>query len=148
MPKIETEIIIAAPLNSVYEIAKDIERFPEFFPDVESVKIIDRFSDGFTSEWVGVVAKLNRKIKWVEEDHWDDVAHRCTFSAVSGDWETYDGVWTFSEVAGGTRMHMALEADINVPMIGAIIKTLIGKLAKANVDNMFEGIARRARGEI
>lgn len=148
MPKIETEITIAAPLAIVYEIAKDIERFPEFFPDVESVKIIDRFENGFTSEWVGVVAKINKKIKWVEEDHWDDANHCCTFSALSGDWDKYDGVWTFSEVPGGTRMHMSLEADINVPMIGAIIKTLIGKLAKENVDNMFAGIARRALGEI
>ena len=148
MPKIETEIIIPAPLATVYAIAKDIERFPEFFSDVESVKIIDRHERGFTSEWVGIVAKLNRKIKWVEEDHWDDVAHTCEFHALSGDWETYDGFWTFTEVDGGTCMHMTLTADINVPMIGAIIKNLIGKLAKANIDNMFEGICRRALGEV
>ena len=34
--------LIPAPLETVYPIAKDIERFPEFFPDVESVCILEQ----------------------------------------------------------------------------------------------------------
>jgi ribosome-associated toxin RatA of RatAB toxin-antitoxin module len=148
MPQIAAEIVIPAPLATVYPIAKDIERFPEFFPDVESVTIVERTESGFISEWVGVVAKLHRKLKWRELDEWDDAAHICRFRAVGGDWDKYDGVWTFEERDGGTVMRMELECDIDVPLIGPIIRGLIGKLAKANVDNMFEGIRRRALGEI
>jgi len=148
MPQIQTDILIPAPMATVYPIAKDIERFPEFFPDVESVTILERTENGFISEWVGVVEKLNRKLKWRELDEWDDATHTCRFRAVGGDWDKYDGVWTFEERDGSTYMHMALDCDINVPLIGAIIKTLIGKLAKANIDNMFDGIRRRALGEI
>ena len=147
MPHIETEIFIPAPLETVYAVAKDIERFPEFFSDVESVTIIERTEHGFISDWVGVVEKLNRKLKWREEDEWDDVNYVCRFRALSGDWDQYDGVWTFTARDGGTHIHMALDCDINVPLIGPIIKTLIGKLARANIDNMFEGIRRRALGE-
>ena len=148
MPKIESEIFIPASLETVYQVAKDIERFPEFFSDVESVKIIERTPTSYTSEWVGIVEKLNRKIKWTELDEWNDETHVCIFRALGGDWEKYDGIWTFTERDGGTVMHMQLECDMNVPLIGAIIKSLIGKLAKANIDNMFEGIRRRALGEI
>ena len=148
MPQIESEIFIPAPIATVYPIAKDIERFPEFFSDVESVTIVERTETGFISEWVGIVEKLNRKLTWRELDEWDDTARVCRFKAVGGDWDTYDGVWTFVEQDGGTVMHMTLDCDINVPLIGAIIKTLIGKLAKANVDNMFDGIRRRALGEV
>ena len=148
MPQIETEVFIPAPLATVYPIAKDIERFPEFFPDVESVVILERTETGFISEWVGVVKKLNRKLKWRELDEWDDAALTCRFRAVSGDWDKYDGVWTFTERDGGTCMHMTLDCDVNVPLIGPIIKALIGKLAKANIDNMFEGIRRRSLGEV
>lgn len=147
MPHIETDIFIPAPIDTVYAIAKDIERFPEFFSDVESVTIIERTETGFVSEWVGVVEKLNRKLKWRELDEWDDAARVCRFKAVGGDWDTYDGVWTFTEQDGGTVMRMALDCDIDVPLIGAIIKGLIGRLAKDNVDHMFEGIRRRALGE-
>jgi len=148
MPKIETDIFIPAPLDTVYAVGKDIEKFPEFLPDVESVTILERSATGWTSDWVGVVEKLNRKVKWREEDVWDDATHTCTFRALSGDWDKYDGVWTFAAEGDGTRMRMELECDINVPMIGAIIKGLIAKLAKVNVDNMFEGIRRRSLGEI
>lgn len=148
MPHIETDILIPAPLETVYAVSKDIERFPEFFPDVESVVITERTEHGFISEWVGVVEKLNRKLKWSEEDVWDDATHTCRFRAVGGDWDQYDGVWTFEERDGGTYVRMVLDCDINVPLIGPIIKTLIGKLAKTNVDNMFEGIRRRSLGEI
>ena len=148
MPKIETEILIPASLEAVYAVAKDIERFPEFLPDVESVVITERTATGYVSDWVGVVEKLNRKIKWREQDEWDDATYTCRFRALGGDWEKYDGLWTFAPVAGGTLMRMELECDVNVPLIGPIIKTLIGKLAKANVDTMFDGIRRRVLGEI
>jgi len=148
MPQIESEILIAAPLETVYPIAKDIERFPEFFPDVESVTILEYTDTGFISEWVGIVAKLNRKLKWRELDEWDDATHACLFRAVGGDWDKYDGVWTFEERDSGTYMHMTLVCEIDVPMIGAIIRGVIGKLAKANIENMFEGIRRRSLGEI
>ncbi len=82
MPQIQTDILIPAPLETVYPIAKDIERFPEFFPDVESVTILERTETGFISEWVGIVEKLNRKLKWRELDEWDDAAHTCRFHAV------------------------------------------------------------------
>ena len=147
MPHVETEIVIPAPLETVYAIAKDIERFPEFFPDVESVVILEHTDTGFISEWVGIVEKLNRKLTWRELDEWDDAAHVCRYHAVGGDWDQYDGVWTFESRDGGTYMHMALDCDINVPLIGTLIKTLIGKLARINVEHMFEGIRRRALGE-
>ncbi|MHB9134013.1 MAG: type II toxin-antitoxin system RatA family toxin [Armatimonadota bacterium] len=148
MPQIATEVFIPAPLEAVYAVAKDIERFPEFLPDVESVVITERRENGFVSDWVGVVEKLNRKIKWQELDEWDDATHTCRFKAVGGDWEKYDGVWTFVVQDNGTLMAMTLECDVNVPLIGPIIKNLIGKLAKANVVSMFDGIRRRTLGEI
>jgi ribosome-associated toxin RatA of RatAB toxin-antitoxin module len=147
MPHIETELFIPSPLAHVYPIAKDIERFPEFLTDVESVIIIERTPTGFVSDWVGVVEKLNRKLKWREEDVWDDTTHTCRFRALSGDWDTYTGVWTFESQDEGTLMRMQLECDINVPLVGAIIKGVIAKLAKQNIDNMFDGIRRRTLGE-
>ncbi len=147
MPIVETEIFIPAPLERVYAIARDIERFPEFLPDVESVVITERTETGFISDWVGVVEKLNRKIKWRELDVWDDATHTCVFKAVGGDWEKYDGTWTFTAQDHGTRMWIHFECDINVPLIGPLIKNLIGKLAKANTDSMFEGIKKRVTGE-
>ena len=40
MPYVETAIDIAAPARVIYELAKDMERYPEFMPDVEVVKVL------------------------------------------------------------------------------------------------------------
>jgi len=146
MPQIQTDIFINAPLEKVYNIAKNIEEFPEFLDDITSVKILERTETGYISEWVGGVDVMNSKIamNWTEEDIWDDVSNTCTFRALSGNWENYDGVWKFEEKDNGTLMSMDLLANVNVPLIGPIIIKLVGKLTKTNIDNMFLGIKKQA----
>jgi ribosome-associated toxin RatA of RatAB toxin-antitoxin module len=147
MPHIETEAFIPAPLDQVYAIAKDIERFHEFVPDVKNVTIVEQIPGGHISDWTGLVPKFNRTLKWREEDLWDDAAHTCRFRALSGDWRQYEGVWSFEAVEGGTRTHMALDCEVDVPMIGALIKGVIAKLTRENIDSILNGIRRRAIGE-
>ena len=38
--------------------------------------------------------------------------------AVGGDWDKYDGVWSFEKRDDGTYMRMQLECSIDVPLIG------------------------------
>ena len=40
MPIIEVETIINAPVQRVYAAAKEIERFPEFMPNVQTVEVV------------------------------------------------------------------------------------------------------------
>ena len=42
MPTVRSEITIQADVDKVYAIARDIERFPEFMADVESVEILEQ----------------------------------------------------------------------------------------------------------
>ena len=42
MPEITNRIEIGAPPERVYAVARDVERFPDFMPDVESVRVVER----------------------------------------------------------------------------------------------------------
>jgi len=42
MARVEATAHIHAPLEDVYQVAKDVETFPTFMPDVESVKVLER----------------------------------------------------------------------------------------------------------
>jgi coenzyme Q-binding protein COQ10 len=136
MPSVESVVQIAAPPEAVYAVAKDVERFPEFLPDVESVKVVAREGGRVVSEWVGLVREFNRKLRWTEEDDWDDAARRCLFRATEGDWDRYEGEWTFEPEAGGTRVRLALDFDFNVPLIGALIRRVVARLVRKNCDRM------------
>ncbi len=142
MAIVQSSVEINGPLEQVYALAKNIEAFPEFMPDLKSVKVVERSEDGskVVSDWVGIVKEFKTFVKWTEEDLWDDAAHTCTFSLVKGDYSKYSGFWKFTDLGGKTRFDSEIEVEYDVPLIGALIKGLIAKKMKENVDNMLAAI--------
>ena len=147
MPDVTAEIHIAADLARVYSLAKDIERFPEFLPNVQKVVITARDGGRVVSEWAGLVPEFKRTIKWTEEGVWDDAARACRFRLLSGDWDRYDGSWAFASKDGGTQVQLAISYEYNVPLIGALIKQLLRKLVQRNVEETLAGLQARALQE-
>ena len=75
MAYVESTRVIRAPLEAVYALAKRVEEFPQFMPDLERVTVLERRGGvPALTEWVGRVE--GRRIRWVEEDAWDDGHHR------------------------------------------------------------------------
>ncbi len=145
MPIITSSIEIDGPLEEVYALAKDVESFPEFMHDVKSVRVIERGDDGrrVVTDWVGIVKEFKTTLKWVEEDIWDDSAKTCVFSLIRGDYSKYSGVWRFTDLGGKTRFDSEIEVEYNVPLVGALIKSLIAKKMKENVDDMLLAIKQK-----
>ena len=142
MPIVEVETVIAAAPERVCAAAKEIERFPEFMPNVQTVEIVSRDGPRVVSRWVGRVEEFNRTIKWLEQDDWDDAARICTFRATEGEWDRYEGLWTFEDHPDGTRVYLRLDFDFNVPLIGPLIKGLLAKLVRGNCRETLEGLRR------
>lgn len=142
MPEVHSELIIEAPIQRVYALAKDVERLPEFLPNVETVTIRSRDGSRTVSEWVGLVPEFRRKLCWVEEDDWDDAGHVCRFHSVSGDWDRYDGVWSFAPQDGTTKVSLDISYEYNVPLIGPLIKKLLHKLVARSADETLYGLRK------
>lgn len=149
MAVVSSSIEINGSLDRVYALAKDIEAFPEFMPDLKSISVVERSDDGCRtiSDWVGIVKEFKTFIKWTEEDIWDDDAHTCVFTLVKGDYSKYSGKWKFTDLGGRTRFDSEIEVEYDVPLIGAIIKGIIAKKMKENVDNMLAAIKAKAEGD-
>ena len=147
MLKTESLVTINAPLEEVYSLAKRIEEFPEFMPDVKSVKITKREGNNTVSEWVGYIKEFARTMKWTEEDVWDDEAHTCKFKQLEGDFTKYEGLWQFEDSPEGTKVNLEIEFDYVVPLIGPLIKKLLTKLVKANADNMLNAMKNKLEGK-
>ena len=148
VPEVHSQIAIAAPPERVYQLAKDVESFPEFLPNVQSVAIRERAGARTVSEWVGLVPEFRRTIRWVEEDVWDDQGRQCRFRSLSGDWDRYEGTWTFAPEGSGTRVTLDISYEYNVPLIGPLIRRLLHKLVARNADETLQGLLRRAGGEV
>src|SRR5260370_37131433 len=105
MPRVENSIVIAADVETVYHTAKEVERFPEFMPDVKSLRVLERSEEGRRTvvEWVGVIPEFKTTVKWIEEDQWDDAAHTCDFQLVRGDFKSYSRRWEFNPPRAGNQ---------------------------------------------
>ena len=147
VPEVQAEMSIAAAPEAVYALAKDIERFPEFLPNVQQVTITAREGGRVVSEWVGLIPEFRRTIRWTEEDQWDDAARVCRFRNLSGDWDRYEGVWSFLPEGEGTRVRLEISYEYNVPLIGPLIKQLLRKLVQRNAEETLAGLKQQAARE-
>ena len=70
MPRIEQSVQIHAPLPHVYRIAKDVEAFPQFMADLQSLTVKERSPDGTrtVTDWVGLIREFRMKIVWTQEE--------------------------------------------------------------------------------
>ena len=147
MPTIVSEVVVEAPLEEVYALARDIERFPQFMEDVAEVTILEQTPERQVSRWVGLIKELRRKIIWTEEDFWNDREHTCAFRQTEGDFTEYGGRWEFAAEGEWTRVRLQVDYEYNVPLVGALIQNLLKKKMQANTDAMLAAIKGEAEGE-
>jgi coenzyme Q-binding protein COQ10 len=138
MPYVETSIAIAAPARVVYELAKDQERFPQFMPDVETVRVLERHPDRVISRWKTLVEEA--PIEWTEEDRFDDAALRIDYHLLEGDLDTFEGAWTFEETDGVTQVVLGVEYDFGVPTLAELIGPTLHKKVQENSEMMLAAL--------
>ncbi len=146
MPFIEIGIVVEAAARDVYEIAKEQERFPQFMPDVESVRVLARHPDHIVTRWKTLVE--DAPIEWTEEDRFDDVAIRIDYKLIEGDLDTFQGAWTFEERDGRTHVTLGVEYDFGVPTLAELIGPTLAKKVRENSEMMLAALKGEAEARV
>jgi len=146
VPFVESTITVQAPARSVYELAKDQERFPEFMPDVELVTVVERDGDRVISRWKTLVEEA--PIEWIEEDRFDDARLRVDYKLLEGDLDTFEGSWTFDERDGATHVRLAVTYDFGVPTLAELIGPTLHKKVRENSEMMLAALKREAEAGV
>lgn len=144
MPTVETTVWVQAPLERVYNVAKDNRSFPEFMSDVKELTVVEEDGPRVVSDWVGVISAFNVKVRWTQEDVWDDVRHVCRFRQIKGDYDKMEGEWRFAEENGGTRFDSVVHYEYVVPGLGPLVKKVVHGLVTKNMQSVLGAIGRRA----
>lgn len=144
MPVVETSVWINAPLEKVYAIARDNRSFPDFMKDVESVTIVEQEGNRVIADWVGIISQFRLKVRWRQEENWDDATTSSKFHQVKGDYDRLEGTWKFYAENGGTKFEQMVDYEYNVPTLGPLVKKVILSIVKKNLDNINEAIKGRA----
>ncbi|HWD39052.1 MAG TPA: SRPBCC family protein [Fimbriimonas sp.] len=145
MPSIDTSIWINAPIERVYAIAKDSASYPEYMRDVQSVTLVQRDGNRVVSDYVGLVPQFLLKVRWRQEEIWDEGNHASTFRQIEGDYDELSGTWKFTEERDGVRFDQHLDYVYDVPTLGALVKKVVHGIMVKNLENI--GTAIKARAE-
>ncbi len=149
MPQVESHITMRAPLALVWELAQDVQKFPDIMPDLDMVRVLERqqltpVTTRVISEWHGRIKQLNRRLDWTEEDIWNSEDHTCRFWQLMGDWSEYRGEWSFVEEGDGTAAHLKVEYRFEIPLVGAVMQKVVQKLVQQNSDEMLQRLRAEA----
>lgn len=142
MPRVEVQTFVRAPADHAYAVAKDVEQFPEFMPDVESLKVVERDGNRTVTAWVGRIQ--GRRVAWTEEDEWDDAQRVCRFRQRQGDFDRFEGTWAFEPAPGGCSVRLVVDYELHIPLLGPVLNNLVRQLVQKNVEGMLEALRRRA----
>jgi ribosome-associated toxin RatA of RatAB toxin-antitoxin module len=140
VPFVKTSISIKAEPETVYAFARNMEKFPQYMRDVESVKVLERRDDSTLTEWVTSVD--GTPIIWIEEDHFNNVEKKITFRLTEGDLDKFEGTWTFQALNGGTEVELGVDFDFGIPHLEELIGPTLLTKVKENSDMMLEGMKK------
>jgi len=147
MGVVVSSVDIKAPVGQVFDLARKVEDFPEFMPDVKTVELRERRDDGYSRtywEAIASIQKIIKVIRWEEEENWDSENLSCSFAQTKGDYKHYNGGWKFEDNGGSTQVELTIDYDLGLPLIGPLIKKLLDKLMQENCDSMLNAIKEKA----
>ncbi|MET8703838.1 MULTISPECIES: SRPBCC family protein [unclassified Kitasatospora] len=101
----DNEIVIAAPLDLVWEITNDLENWPQLFSEYASVEVLEREGDRVRFRLTMHPDEDGKVWSWVSERTTDRSELAVSARRVEpGPFEFMDIRWEYAEVPAGTRM--------------------------------------------
>jgi ribosome-associated toxin RatA of RatAB toxin-antitoxin module len=115
-------ISIVAPPERCFEVAADLERYPEWAGDVKEVEIKERDPQGRPLLVTFRAAAFGRSTTYTLSYDYDEAPHVLAWKLTQGDITTkLDGSYVFDPgEGGGTDVTYHLEAELRVPIPGFI----------------------------
>ena len=111
MPTLDLEASIAAPVDLVYRAVADVERYPEFLPDVTRVERRDDVVS-MTLRMGLLPVTLVSRVRAAPFETID-------LALVDGPFDRFEARWTFEPRDGFT--HVRYRADYALPLVGALL---------------------------
>ncbi len=145
MPSVELVKLIKADKAKVYSVAREMEKFPEFMPDIKKVKILERAGNKTVTEWESLLE--DTPICWKEQDEFDDAKPAIKFKLIEGDLDKLDGEWKFEDAPEGTKVTLLLDYDFGMPAFERIVGPVLKLKLSENFERMMEGIRARIEGK-
>jgi len=145
MSYVESSINIQGNREDVYELAKDMERYPEYMPDVKTVKVVERNDNKTVTDWETTVEEI--PICWKEVDEFDDENLCIKYKLIEGDLDKFEGEWIFESEGDQTKVTLTVDFDFGMPTLAELIGPVLEMKVRENSMMMLEAMKKKVENE-
>jgi len=142
MPQVEKRILVNSDPTVLYQLAKNMEGYPSFMPDVESVQVISKAENSTITEWVTNVD--GTPFLWTERDQFDDTNLCIDYALIEGDLEKFEGRWTFVREGDQTEVCLTVDYDFGLPELTRLIGPTLHQKVGDNSEMMLTSMKNLA----
>ena len=140
MAKLESSVIINAPVEKVFEYASKPENQPEFLPSMIEVKNVKELPNGgYSYDFVYKLAGM--RLTGFNEDTEFVPNERIVSISTGGIESTF--TWTYEPEGGGTKVTSLVEYKIPLPLLGKVAETFIVKMNENESDTVLANLKAR-----
>ncbi len=141
MPQVEAGITIHAPVEKVFAYLEDPMSNPEWLPGMIAVKDIVTTEDrvGSSYKWVYKMAGIQFEGKSTTLEFEPD--RRLVVKSEGGIVSTW--FWTFAAFDDGTKLDVAIDYKVPVPVLGRLAEALVHKQNQREADLAMVNIKTR-----
>ena len=131
-------ITINAPREKVFDVISDVERYPEFLPEVKGIKVSNKRGAECDVHYVAEVVKTIKYTVHIKEER----PTRVSWSFVDGEFmKDNRGSWVLEDLGNDTT-----KATYNIEVtLGALVpKTIVNALVDTSLPKLLENFKKRA----
>lgn len=115
-------IHVSAAVERCFEVAVDLERYPEWAADVKEVAVLERDDEGRPVKARFRAAAMGRSITYTLAYDYSEAPGAFSWGFVDGDrlLRALNGTYRFDDDDGGTRVTYELAVDLALPLPGIV----------------------------
>jgi coenzyme Q-binding protein COQ10 len=131
-------ITINAPREKVFEVIADVERYPDFLPEVKKISVSNKRGAESDVHYVAEVVKTIKYTVHLKEER----PSKVSWTFVDGEFmKDNRGSWELEDLGNGTT-----KATYNIEVtLGALVpKTIVNALVDTSLPKLLENFKKRA----
>jgi coenzyme Q-binding protein COQ10 len=138
------EIVMSRQLKQssvkAFQVVEDLERFPEFMPNVNSLTLLEVDGNRKVAAWDIMID--DAPLSWIEEGIYDKQNLIVHFRSLEGVFDRFDGYWQVTPEGEDSRVTFELIYEIGLPEIEEIVGPILRDRLIENAESMLEAIEK------
>ena len=143
MPRVRVNLTIDAPIDDVWRLVRDVEAYPEYMENVETVAVTADDGAGHREVAWSVLLK-GSVLEWQQSETVFAEQFRIEFQQLDGDLDRFDGYWQLDDVDGATEAELLVDFEIGVPLLAAMLNPVAERALEDNSKAMLLALESRS----